>query len=326
LKGNFTDFTYARNTVNARLWGQCVKNRGWQKDNLADSNMDIVLDNNGDKLLVYNIPLPGLINGGATDGFPIFVVINGKYAGLYILQIKKDENMFFMGNDDSECIVGCEVAGKDSGKFKALALLDDTDFTYEYCPAGKEATMKTSFNRMIQACIDSTGTQYENTLGQYLDMDSIIDYMLFSSFIAGVDIVEKNFLMVTYDGIKWFISAYDLDNAFGSYQDGQMHQYPTVNPTPSFWADTNRAMHLAYVYDKARVKARYNVLRNSVFSENNIYMQFLNFMRDIPLAAKIEETKLFPSTPSTDVMDLNQILNFYRLRLAYLDEQMQNYG
>lgn len=88
LKANYIDFSHARNVVSAKLWGQAVKSR---------ANSSPMTDR-------------ALVNGGAVDGFPICLVINDEYQGLYTFNIPKDGWMAGMGEGDAECIVASESA------------------------------------------------------------------------------------------------------------------------------------------------------------------------------------------------------------------------
>ena len=65
LKANYVDFSHCRNIVAAKLWGQAVRSRPTRNDKL------------------YGLP-----NGGAIDGFPIMVAINGEYQGIYTFNKK----------------------------------------------------------------------------------------------------------------------------------------------------------------------------------------------------------------------------------------------
>ena len=73
LKANFVDSSHARNIVCAKLWGQIVRSR-----------------------TPANAMLNALPNGGAIDGFPILLALNGKFIGLYTWNIPKDDWMFGM--------------------------------------------------------------------------------------------------------------------------------------------------------------------------------------------------------------------------------------
>lgn len=330
LKGNYNDFTYARNIVSARLWGQVVKSRNFDTTIILDNDGSKAEDNNGDSFTNFLLPLPGTVQGGAIDGHICMLIVNGRYHGLYDLQIPKGPEMFGIDeNDDKQAVLSCE---RNDGKlddyarvqFKKLTNIDGNDFDYEHVTKGKEYAVKASFNTMIQHVIDSTGAEYESTLGDYLDMDSIIDYMIFTTLINATDDITRNYLMTTYDGKKWFMSAYDLDCTFGNYQDGGLTVGATQWPTLKSWQDTNRAMHLAYTYDKERVKRRYEELRQNVLSDANIYDTVITFCKTIPRELKKHELSLWPETPSSDVMTAEQMITYYMIRSKIVDIEVNN--
>lgn len=300
LKANYIDFSHARNVVSAKLWGQIVKSRTVQNDKL------------------YNLP-----NGGAIDGFPIMLVINDKYIGLYTFNIPKDGWMFGMGDGEKECVFGAEGMC-DTTCFKALSVGDGSDFEIEYIPDEDNTQWAVdSLNTLLQATMDSTGTNYKDTLEPYLDIDSAVDLYIFNCLLCAPDCVGRNYLLGTFDGVKWFFSSYDLDTTFGNHWKG--NSYYLVNDRPTFksYNDYHRVMHLIYKYDKERLKTRYKELRSTVLSEKNVLDTFAGFMVNIPKGLKDEEVKIWSTLPGTDTNNLAQIMNFYRLRCEILDKEIE---
>ena len=329
LKGNFNDFTHARNIVSARLWGDVVKSRQWVSEGICDNDGVPLLDNDGTPLQVYKDTMPGLIDAAAIDGFPIMLVVNGDFYGLYDFQIKKSRTMFgFDKGNHSQYAISCERTPQNKNDaaihFKGAAILDGNDYDYEYvADDGDKANAKASFNYMLQKVVEATGSNYANTLNDYLDVDSIIDYMLFTSLITATDCVTKNFLMLSYNGTKWYFSAYDMDCTFGNWQDGWLREDP-VKATPSIehWRNVNRAMHLVCAYDADRVKARYQELRKGPLSDANIYRHFTQYMSLTPIAVKNADVKLWPTTPATNAHNFAQIYNEFKLRTSVIDAQI----
>lgn len=191
---------------------------------------------------------------------------------------------------------------------------------------------RASLNTMIQSVVDSTGTDdkdtnYKKVSAQYLDYDSVVDYMIFSSLINAADDVGKNWLLVTYDGTKWFFSAYDLDTTWGNwcpdYNKPNLLWRPDEG-TPSLqgWNNYNRAMHMIWTYDPQRLIDRYEYLRSTVFSEENVYREFLSFIRKIPINAIEADRRLFRTEPNG--MDFAQLENWYRLRVKKMDKQIED--
>jgi hypothetical protein len=304
LKANYIDFSHARNVVSAKLWGQIVKSRTTQNDNLF-----------------------ALHNGGAIDGFPIVVVINDEYQGLYTFNIPKDKWLLGMGNADTEYIVGTNVhstATRFKSEITVEELQNGDNFEIEYIPDGvSDQTVVNSLNALINTCINSTGSNYRDTVGKYIDMDSAIDYYIFACLLCAVDALDKNYLLGTYDGEKWFFSAYDLDTTFGNHWNGKSYYNVAATPTFDSYNDSHRLMHLIYTYDKEALKARYKELRAGVLSEANILDTFSNFIVNIPKAVYDEEVKTWREIPGTQTNNLSQIVNYYMLRCKVMDAEIE---
>jgi len=374
FKSCWNDPTWARNAVSGRLWAQCVASRpNVSYEPILDEKKDSLLDQNGDPITVPSYPLDVYSNHGTYDGFPIYIIANGKYIGLYTMLIAKDKDMFGIGQykqyKETECVVSNEGAGTDgAGGFKQANLVVDaeegedvseksTAWTYECIPNEKpnpsdydkgvdddgykedlskyeadNTKFRASLNTMIQSVVDSTGTDdkdknYKKVSAQYLDYDSVVDYMIFSSLINAADDVGKNWLLVTYDGTKWFFSAYDLDTTWGNW----CHDYNKPNllwrpdqgsPSLKDWNNYNRAMHMIWTYDPQRLIDRYEYLRSTVFSEENVYREFLSFIRKVPMNAIEADRRLFRTEPNG--MDFAQLENWYRLRVKKMDKQIED--
>ena len=329
LKGNFNDFSQARNVVSAEIWAEIVKSRNWNYVPLADNDGSLIVDNTTNGFDVYEDIMPGLHGTGAVDGFPVMLVVNGEYYGLYSFVLKKKAETFGFGNSNLEYALSCERTpdnqNRNSVAFKGLADLNGKDFDFEYTKSDEDkANAKTSFNNMISKVIEATGKNYESVIENYLDIDSVIDYMIFTSLISAADGITKNYLMLSYNGVKWYFSAYDLDSTFGNWQDGWLSQQPSGIPTLADWNRSNRAMHLVYAYGKDRLKARYKELRDGILSVENVRRMFIDYVSDISHALKDEELKLWPQTPASEVHNINQIVEHYRLRSEFIDKEIES--
>ncbi len=305
LKGYFTDYSHARDLTSAKVWGDIVKSR-----------------------TPANNRLSALVNGGAVDGFPIMLVINGEYQGLYCFNIPKDKWLFDMGSGEYEAILSAERVC-ESTRFRATVtrevFLSESDWEAEYLPDEDDPDWAIdSLNRMITAAINSSGANYRETLQNYLDIESAIDYYIFTCLTGNLDGIAKNFLLCTYDGTKWFFSAYDMDWTFGAAQFGSAYVDPRTGISFASVASSSRVFYLIYTYDKTALKARYNVLRNSALSEENVAKLAIRLLLPVPKAVMDEEAVLWSETMGTTTNNLESIINWYRLRVKYLDEQIQN--
>ena len=259
-------------------------------------------------------------NGGAIDGFPCVIMLNGKFHGLYTFNIPKDGWMFGMGSGTHEAIVCADNPGEAPCGFKS-ATASFNDFSLEYAPDKNNADwILTSLNNCISAVVNSDGTDLDTTVAQYLDWQSAIDYLIFSVLIGGTDMYRKNYLLATYDGVKWFFSAYDMDSTYGMQWDGKGFDsalcYPYLNDY------NHRVMELIYAYKKDELLTRYEQIRKAALSEDNVYQMFTNFAAGIPSPVLMEDVKLYPTIPSSSASNVAQILNWYRLRSAFIDKQV----
>lgn len=301
FKANYIDHSHARNVVNAKLWGQIVKSRSDVPTELAS-----------------------LPNAGAVDGFPCIITLNGEFHGLYTFNIPKDGWMFGMGNGPNEAIL-CADKHVAATRFKAEAVADGNDFKLEYVSdENNDAWVVPSINRLINACINSDGADLDTTVAQYIDWQSVIDYYIFTVMITGDDMTDKNYLLATFDGTKWYFSAYDMDCTYGLFWDGSTFVQANASPSFTSYASMHRAMELVKAYKKEELKARYAQLRAGVLSESNLATVFANFTGAIASPVYMEDAKKWPMIPNTSTNNISQIRDYYRMRCEIADKWMED--
>lgn len=294
FKANFMDHTHLRNICSCILHGQSVKNRA-------------------------NVPteLSSLPNGGAVDGFPCIIMLNGEFHGLYTWNIPKDGWMF-----GAPKAIVCADAHVQATKFKALATLNG-DFDLEYVEDEDNADwVLTSLNQAIQAVMDSNGSDLDSTVGQYIDIPSAIDYYIHTVYEGGLDGTDHNYLLVTFDGVKWYFSTYDRDRTYGIGWNNDDFISPASGLTFAEFADIHRLMHLIKTNASAKLKARAKELSGGVMSEANVYTVFTNFAKGFPTQVLDEDVRVYPTIPCTNVHNLTQIFNWYRLRKPVIDAEV----
>lgn len=314
MKANFMDFSHSRNLCCAKLWSQIVASRS--ASNALRSRL---------------VALP---NNGAVDGFPIVVVINDKYQGIYTFNIPKDAWMFGMGSGTREAIICADMYGGENYAtlFQNTAACAGADFEIEYATdENNTAWVVESVNRLINAVMASNGKDLDTTIAKYVDIDSAIDYLLFAPLVHGADMLKKNYILATYDGVKWFFSAYDMDSTFGitwhagyyGDADGKSfnpaigsanEQYPTLGSMA-----THKLFNLLLENKRETIAARYAELRAGVMSEANVAHEFNEFAAAIPKPYFDEEPKLWPTIPATSANNAGQIAVHYMLRTKLVD-------
>ena len=300
LKANYIDFSHIRNVCSAKLWGSIVKKRG-----------------------NINAKLAATPNYGAVDGFPVCVVINNEYVGLYTFCVPKDAWMMGMGDGAQEAIVCAEGDPYLANKFKSTADTLDGAFDIEYVTdENNTAWVETSLNRLIQACIDSDGTDLDTTIAQYLDWDSAIDYFIYCAAIGHYDGMYKNYLLSTYDGVKWFFTAYDMDSVLGSRHTGK-NVFSAKAYDPVVLSQNHKVFDLIYKYKMDEVRARFKAIaedNNLPLHEEQVIIVFSDYVAQIPKALFDEDCKIWKTIPGTSYNNINQITAWYHRRFAYLKE------
>lgn len=297
LKANRIDHTHSRNVVSAKLWGAIVKSRETANANLA-----------------------GLVNGGAVDGFPIVIMLNGRFYGLYTLNIPKDGWMMGLAEDATkqQAIVGAEDH-TTATQFRGLLAGDGSDFDVEFVSDEANAGWVTdSLNTLIQACIDARVATADAVFDQYLDLDSVIDYLIWVVVIKGSDMVDKNYLLTTFDGVKWCFTAYDMDSTYGLAWNGASITDITNN-TLLETAAGHRAYELVKRYKTDALRARYAALRADILSEANMVRAFENFAWAIPAPVLMADVERYPAVPGSSVATIDQIGRWIRQRLELVD-------
>ncbi len=301
LKANYIDHSHARNIVSAKLWGDIVRSRDNVNENLAD-----------------------LVNCGAIDGFPVMLYINDQYQGLYTFNIPKDDWMFGMDSKDVNEAILC--GEQHSGAAAFLNTFDST-WSIEYATDEDNTQwIEDTFNEFYYFVNNSTDEEFKAGLSEYTDVEGCIDYLLFIQAICGMDDLDKNMLLVTFDGgDHWIPSVYDLDTTFGIYwtgdsffADNEMLDISTRSPS-KLWE------RLLKNYD-AEIKARYAQLRQGALSMENIITRFEDFASVIPsglYALDSNRTNINGNSytiPQNDCSNINQIVTYMSYRFDYLDE------
>ena len=303
LKANYIDHSHARNIISAKLWGQVVKSR---------SDFDTLPEE-----------LKTSPNYGAVDGFPIKVYYNNTYEGVYTWNIPKDG---WMNNMDDKLNTHCILCGEEynSGCFRSANASLWSDELHDVMPAN----IVTSFNNFQSFVINSSDDEFKTGLSTYADVNSLIDYYIFQYVICGLDSMGKNQLFFTYDGIKWIASSYDMDSTFGMYWNGQSFVSATYRMQEDYESMTSgRPGNLLYIrmeeifYDE--IKARYAELRAGVLSYANIVNEFERFMDVIGKDLYAEDLRIYTGIPSGNTNNIQQIRNYTRDRLTYVDTQIE---
>ena len=308
LKADYVDHTHARNVVTANLWTEMVASRP-DFDSLPEG--------------MKNAP-----GHGAIDGFPIKLYMNGVYEGVYTWTIGKDDWMFGMDEDAVNNAVLCAEVNNNgvtsttnenvlSCEFRGNAKIDGSDWDLEF-PDTLDDGIKTSFNNLINCVKDTDNDTFIATVGNYLDLTSAFDYYILAYLSANVDGLGKNLIMMTYDGVKWFCSAYDMDNIWGSR--GTASFVSATLPCPGGYYETNNLLwkRIESCFS-SELYARYLEVRKKVLSFENVIDKFERFCDLIGTELYAEDVEIYPEIPYPSENNLKQIRSFFTARAKYVD-------
>lgn len=264
-------------------------------------------------------PLAQSPNYGAIDGFPVAIVLNGKFYHLSMFNIPKDGWMASMGSGTKEAIL-CAEGTYPGGALKGDAVVGK-DFELEYVSDKTDtAWVQTALNNLVTALNASDGTDLDTTVAQYLDWDSAIDLMAFNLLVGGFDLLLKNYLLFTYDGVKWVEGAYDMDCIFGWWWTGkEILAVDHSHVQPDYIVNNNKINQLIRNYKVDEFKERYTELRAGVMSEGNIDNVLMNLAAKIPAALLAKNNERWPLLRSTNANTTWQMLNWYRLHSQIVD-------
>lgn len=179
--------------------------------------------------------------------------------------------------------------------------------------------VKNSLNALITCVKDTDDETFKATIGNYLDIQSAIDYWIFQYVICGIDGLAKNMLLGTYDLQKWIVGAYDLDSTWGLHWDGQVWRGATTRCPEDYQEPYSLLFERISTLFADEVNARYVELRGGALSYANILGKFEKFAAEIGTEAYADDLIAFPDIPQGDSNNIWQIRNFVRARLAYTD-------
>ncbi|MBR6503072.1 MAG: CotH kinase family protein [Clostridia bacterium] len=295
LKANWIDKTHSRNLVTAKLAGMIQNKYG----------------------LLTVAP-----NNGAVDGFPVEIYINGEFHGLYTMNIPKDEWQFGMDKDNPNHIVIGGGGWEDPVRFKAIPTkFSESGFEVEAGPENDETLKK--LQRLVDFVLNSSDTDFKKNFGQYLNLDSTLNYYIMMNYAWTPDNTGKNMLLATYDGKVWYPSLYDLDTTWGTHWEGNKeYNYSTgfINGNDSMlWSRFEK-------HFKKEIAARYFELREDILDPNNVMNMFNQFYNSIPKEVLDRETAKWtlPDDPIPGY-DLTQIQRYLNTVIPRLDARFASW-
>lgn len=169
----------------------------------------------------------------------------------------------------------------------------------------------TTYIPTLQKMEESDGevSVIKSKIQSFFDVDSLIDYLIFSDITTNTDGFRKNWQWVTYNGIKWAVCPYDLDGILG--WSGWAEQSPMMNrlgsdmKTPTGWV---------IKYFSTELNNRYKSLRKNILTVENILNLLKDWCSRIGVSNFKKDLAKYPLTPEAyNVYKEEHVDNIYRV-------------
>ena len=328
LKAYYRDLFRGIAVASYKFWDDMMRSEGLAADRPYKKAM--LTDNVED--LTLQIDTGALCH---PDGFPCVVYLNGEFYGLFSWQLKKHRKNYHMDKSSVTHIhldggmysytiwegvidwTAFEIRnpnklytmdGKKYDGDNPKELIDET--SEKYNPSNKDHVRSATVKQYIQNLADSfkhVGELYalygnsspervRAEYGKIIDWESQRDYLIFSDVVRNSDGANGwNAQWFTYDGVKWYINAYDLDVSLGLGWSGTV-----INPPLASHIYTQRDIPIGYIpaLYNTELEARYKELREAgIISVDNILNKLTDWTARIGIDNYELEYQHWPDSP-----------------------------
>lgn len=253
------------------------------------------------------------------DGFPIIITwINSNtgeetWMGVYTWNLKKSkevyqcdkkkaENIILDGTVNTSTLFGGIINWSAFEIRNPKNLIDingnkyDGDNPKELSETDKNSKkVKDYLTRLSGVVAALRASNTKETFEQYFLPQTFIDYYLVSQVLFNHDGFGKNWIWVTYDGLHWTPTLYDVDSIFGMYWNGI---YVIPNSDNSTILGIPQCLGLDKLYSD-EISKRYKELRDKgIFSVDNIVKLLNSWINKIGYSNIEKEFEVYSQTPS----------------------------
>ena len=263
------------------------------------------------------------------------------------------DTFMYNGNIDWDVVNGTKASsggGKDGFEFrnpKSLICIDGTKYDAdtnrkELIDSSSKSYDSSNKNHILTNKVKayySTLTTYIPTLKKmeeqgeeesvikakiqsFFDIDSLIDYLIFSDIVTNVDGFRKNWQWLTYNGVKWAVCPYDLDGIIGWSGWGELSptsgRYGNTLDLPTGWV---------IKYFDTELCERYKTLRTNVLTVKNIFGLVRDWCSRIGASNFEKDLVKWPQTPELyspwtekHIDNIYRVENWLITRLKKCDE------
>ena len=303
LKANYRDISMMRNLIAADLWADMAASRPGLHEDLRKSS-----------------------HFGAVDGFPVLLYLNDTFSGLYTMNLHIDNDLYRMNHADDAVMIA-NSSEPDETRFLARAAFTDEKSAWEveYCGSGEDDEWaKDKLNELIAFVMESDDETFRMQLGEHLDVDAAIDYLIFL-YVTGLrNNASKDLVLLKYhDCDQWIPTVYDLEAAFGLDLETQTWRSAEdflPSRTGSGWDSSTGNLlwdRLLNAFTPG-IRSRYAALRKTVLTPEALTKRVRTALATIPDEYRNMDLALYPRR-LPDTTPEEQMTAYIPERLLLLD-------
>lgn len=327
FKSNYIDATHSRNIVCNRIWEDMIQARSdiFKRENERAKGFTAA-----------NGTLIDRFDSGAlchVQGYPAELYVNGDFYGLGNLNIGKKRHNYDLTKSNQNHI---QIAADDHANFNSW----QGEPVWEIRnPSSPDANFTSKVNAWFNTNA-LTGTAFKDNFATNHDLVNAIDYMLLIDFVYAYDCFAKNFILTSWNGVKFFFTPYDLDSTLGLSWEGRSETEWNLSCRSSGpQASAQQFYQKLYTQFNAEVKARYAELKaKDVLTADNVYRHLDHFAKTFGIKKYEEEFAKWPNIPSNNpnatgnpygnggfYTSKAQIMNWIKKKITWMDLP-ENYG
>lgn len=168
--------------------------------------------------LAYELCGRMLPNGarGYIDSFPAIMYYNNVYMGCFTVNLPQDGKTYNFSDSKEEA--GQNLAYRTTGSADSWRNSNYWEYRGD---ADETAEMRSVFDATVITALNNSNLTRADVEAVF-DVNTLLSYLAFAQISCAVDSLVNNWTLVTWDGIKWYHTWYDLDICFGlgGGQDG----------------------------------------------------------------------------------------------------------
>ena len=248
---------------------------------------------------------------GFINGFPCILIINNEFQGVYSFNLPRPDFDY-----TKYAIIGGEYNEQSQFK-KAGVKLDGSDFESLNPDDEPNDDERKAVDDLINFVATTNDDEFKAHLAEHINLNSAIDYFIFSNLIDNGDAWGKNQVLLTWDGKIWYWQPYDLDATWAGEYDGSVKNLAT---------DVNGRQHM--LFDRIsklyldEIKLRYTSLR-SWLTPGYVLSKFRNRINEIGVDNFDREHAKW-NNPAKDTEDYKQITEVVYHQFQLLDGKWLN--